>query len=162
MIFDLATLAMAFMAYTSTATAQLTPPVGEYNIYSSASCEASAIIGSFQAGVSTIQNDCIASCVALSFDQEGLTTQISVASTGAVITCRYYTNPTFQEPGPLKSSSSPCGLNTNTYSQLQSSNSECQIVPPPPGVTLTTRNETAVPVTVGGVVCYANDCLIGN
>jgi hypothetical protein len=152
MIFDLATLAMAFMAYTSTATAQLTSPT--YSIFDSADCEGTPFLSQAMAGVDTVA-DCTAPCFAIpiakgSFTTNRTTTNSTESPDTVTIICSYYVKPNFRLPGQFAPSTNPCGTST-PYSQLRLSNSECQIVPPPPGETLT--NETVV-----GVVCYANDC----
>ena len=127
MIFDLATLAIAFMAFTSTATAQQSEN-GQVNIYYSNNCQDDSlyvVINGSSAG--SAENNCNSACTIVVPDGE---TSMQIFNTNAnqeinQTTCYFFFD-TSKAPFSFKCPPAGAGGNTGGF---QRSDQGCQVIP---------------------------------
>ena len=126
MIFDLATLAIAFMAFTSTATAQQSEN-GQVNIYNSTNCQDDSpqVINGSSAG--SAENNCNSACTIVLPDGE---TSMQIFNTNAnqeinQTTCYFFFD---SSDDPFSFKCPPAGAGGNTGG-FQRSDQGCQVIP---------------------------------
>jgi hypothetical protein len=139
MIFDLATLAIAFMAFTSTATAQQN---GQVNVYNLTGCNPVDYVNTYNGSLAgSLENHCKPECSLLVPNGHASIMIFSTNSINPTI-CLFYSNPTFFESGS-------CGTSGIQFDKSQSSQ-VCETIPTPPGA--------QAPAVTIGMLCYTSDC----
>jgi hypothetical protein len=138
MIFDLATLAIAFMAFTSTATAQNNVQI---NVYSSTDCPPDDYLNTFINGAASQANNCEAQCFPLPANGNA-----SMEILTGSATCFLYNSESVFDSGS-------CDNDTVPYLRLSDWSQGCQLITPPGTVLMPAY-------AVVGMKCYMSGCAL--